>query len=94
MTTIDWESHITAFRTGSQSAAAYCAAAAIKPDTFRYHLYKKKTKRSRRLSKHFQEFGVATELVIARHPNGGLTLSGFDVSHLSQIVGAWSHALS
>lgn len=93
MTKIDWSSHITAFRASSQSLAAYCNAAGFKPDTFRYHLYKKSAKRPRR-SKPFREFQVATELVIARDPRGGLTLSGFDVTQLPQIVGAWSNALS
>ena len=94
MAKIDWQSHIAAFRAGTQSAAAYCAAAGIKFSTFQYHLYKKNAKRRRRPPKRFQEFDVATELVIARDPRGGLTLSGFDVAHLPQIVGAWSNALS
>jgi len=93
MTKIDWSEHITAFRASSQTAATYCAAAGIKLETFRYHLYKQRVKR-RREPKRFQEYQVATELVIARDARGGLSLSGFDVSHLPQIVGAWSHALS
>jgi hypothetical protein len=93
MTKIDWSEHITAFRASSQSVVAYCADVGIKPETFRYHLYKSKTKRRGR-PKRFQEFQVAAELVIARGQRGDLSLSGFDVTHLPQIVGAWSNALS
>ena len=87
MTKIDWSEHIAAFRATSQSAAAYCATAGIKLATFRYHLHKDRSKR-------FQEFPIASELVIARDPRGGLSLSGFDVAQLPQIIGAWSNALS
>ncbi len=93
MTKFDWSEHIAAFRGSSQSAAAYCAVAGIKLETFRYHLYKQRAKR-RRQPKRFEEFQVGTELVIARDERGTLTLSGFDVAHLPQIVGAWSNALS
>ena len=93
MTKIEWGEHVAAFRAGSQTAAACCAAAGIKAETFRYHFYRQKSKRRRR-PKRFQEFQVATELVIARDPHGALTLSGFDVAHLPQIIGAWSNALS
>lgn len=92
MTKIDWCEHISAFRASSQSLSAYCAAAGINPHTLRYHLYKQKPKRRRR--RDFQEFQVTTALVIARDERGGLTLSGFDASHLPLIVGAWSNALS
>jgi hypothetical protein len=93
MTKIDWAVHVAAFRASPESAAAYCTAAGIKIGTFRYHLYKQKAKHRRR-PKRFEEFQVATDLVIARDQHGGLSLSGFDVSHLPQIVGAWSNALS
>ena len=93
MTNVDWAEHIAAFRAGSQTAAVYCAAAGIKLGTFQYHLYKQKAKR-RRAPKRFEEFQVGTELVITRDERGALSLSGFDVTHLPQIVGAWSHALS
>ena len=93
MTKIDWSEHIVAFRASSQSAAAYCTAAGVKLEAFRYHLYKQQPKRRRR-SKRFQEFRVATELVIVRDHGGGLSLSGFDLAQLPQIVGAWSNALS
>jgi hypothetical protein len=53
----------------------------------------KSAKRPRR-SKPFREFHMAGELVIARDPQGGFTLSGFDVTQLPQIVGAWPNALS
>jgi hypothetical protein len=92
MTKINWEEHVTAFRASSQTLAAYCTATGIKPDTFRYHLYKAKSKQHR--PRRFQEFQIATELVITRDPRGSLTLSGFDVAHLPQIVSAWSNALS
>ena len=94
MTKIDWPEHIAAFRASSLSAAAYCAAAGIKPASLHYQLYKLKPRRRRRTEKRFEEFQVATELVIARDHRGGLSLSGFDVAHLPQIVGAWSNALS
>jgi len=95
MTTIDWDGHLAAFRAGSQTAASYCDAAGIKLGTFRYHLYKRGAKKKlRRRPQRFQEFHVATELVIARDGRGALTISGFDVTHLPQIVGAWSNALS
>ena len=93
MTKIDWSEHIVAYRASSQSAASYCAAAGLKLVTFRYHLYKQQPKR-RQIPKRFEEFQVATELVIVRDQRGGLSLSGFDVTHLPQIVGAWSNALS
>ena len=91
MSKINWKEHVAAFRASSQSVAAYCAEVGIKPATFRYHLYKAKR---RRRPKRFEEFQVATELVIARGHRGDLSLSGFDVTHLPQIVGAWSNALS
>ena len=93
MTKIDWSEHIVAFRASSQNASTYCATAGIKLQTFRYQLYKQQTKH-RLLPKRFEEFQVATELVIARGQSGELSLSGFDVTHLPQIVGAWSNALS
>ncbi len=92
MTKINWSEHITAYRASSQSIAAYCAAAGIKPDTLRYHLYKANSRR--RVRRNFQEFSVATELVICRDERGVLSLSGFDAGHLPQIVLAWSNALS
>jgi len=90
MTKIDWAEHVAAFGASSQTAVAYCADAGIKLETFRYHLYKQKRHRPKR----FQEFQVATELVIVRDQHGDLSLKGFDVAHLPQIVGAWCHALS
>jgi hypothetical protein len=93
MTKIDWNQHVATYRAGSQSVAAYCAAAGIKLSTFQYHLYKRDSKRSQQ-PKHFQEFHVATELVITRASDGTLLLSGFDVTQLPVIVGAWSNALS
>lgn len=93
MAKIDWGEHVAAFRASSQTAAEYCAATGIKPQTFRYHLYKQKTKR-RRPVKTFREFPVAAELVITRGERGALSISGFDVAHLPGIVGAWSNALS
>lgn len=92
MTKINWAEHVTAFRESSQTAAAYCVASGIKLETFRYHLYKDKSKRSQ--PKRFEEFQIATELVISRDARGGLSISGFDVAHLPQIIGAWSNALS
>jgi hypothetical protein len=90
MTKINWAEHVAAYRGSSQSVAAYCAEAGIKPETFRYHLYKSKTKTMRRRrSQQFLGFQVANELVIERDTRGGLTLAGFDVTHLPQIVGAW-----
>jgi hypothetical protein len=91
MTKINWAEHVSAFRCSSQTAAAYCAAAGIKTETFRYHLYKHKRTRH---PKRFQEYQVTTELVIVRDERGGLSLSGFDVTQLPQIVSAWSNALS
>jgi hypothetical protein len=91
MTKINWEEHVAAFRASSQSVVAYCAEVGIKPESLRYRIYK--SKRHRR-PKQFEAFQVATELVIARGSRGDLTLSGFDVTHLPQIVGAWSNALS
>ncbi len=93
MTKINWPEHVASFRASKQTVAAYCAAAGLKLQTFRYHLYKAKPKTSTR-RKRFEEFQIATELVIARDQHGGLSLSGFDVTHLPQIIGAWSHALS
>jgi len=88
---INWEEHIAAFRASSQSVAAYCSGAGIKSDAFKYHLYKA---RHRRSPEPFEEFRVATELVISRGSRGELTISGFDAAHLPQIVSAWSNALS
>ena len=93
MKKIDWAGHITTFRASSQTAAAYCADAGLKLHTFRYHLYKDKNKPSRP-DRQFEEFQVASELVISRDQNGGLSVSGFDVTQLPQIIGAWFHALS
>ena len=89
MTKINWSEHVTRFRSSSQTLATYCSDAGIKLENFRYHLYKSKPK-----IKHFQKFEVATELVISRDGQGGLSLRGFDASQLPQIVGAWSNALS
>jgi len=88
---INWEEHIAAFRASSQTVAAYCTSAGIKQDAFKYHLYRTK---QRRPPEPFEEFRVATELVISRGSRGELTISGFDVAHLPQIVSAWSNALS
>jgi hypothetical protein len=88
----DWSHHVAAFRASSQTASIYCGAAGLNLGTFKHHLYKQTSKKKR--PRGFQEFTVATELVITRDPRGGLSLSGFDVTHLPQIVGAWSNALS
>ena len=93
MTKINWAEHVTAYQASSQSAAAYSAGAGIKLATFRYHLYKQSPRR-RLQQKRFEEFQVATELVIVRDHRGSLSLSGFDVTHLPQIIGAWCNALS
>jgi len=89
---VDWLHHLAQYRASSQSPAEYCASAGLSLSTFRYHLYKKTAKP--RSVKRFTEFGVATELVIGRDPRGTLTLSGFDLSQLPAVVGAWSNALS
>lgn len=91
-TKTDWSHHVAAFRASSQTVSAYCADIGIKPDTFRYHLYKAKLKKDK--PKRFQEYQVASELVVTRDPRGSITLSGFDVAQLPQIIGAWSNALS
>jgi hypothetical protein len=91
-TKIDWAHHLARFRESSQSAAEYCSSVGLNLGSFQNHLYKAKAKQ--RPAKRFAEFAVATELIIARDQRGALTLSGFDVTHLSQIVGAWSNALS
>ncbi len=89
---IDWPQHVAAFRASSHSIAAYCAAAQIKADTFRYHLYKSKTKRQP--APKFAEFTVAPELIITRDQRGTLAISGVDAAHLPKLVGAWFNALS
>lgn len=96
MTKVNWSEHIAAFNASEQNIAAYCTAAGIKLDTFRYHLYKKKKNptETRRRVETFREFQVATDLVITRDPLGNLTLSGFELSHLPEVIGAWCHALS
>jgi hypothetical protein len=89
---VDWSHHLDQFRESSLSVAEYCASAGLRRDAFQYHLNKSKTKR--RPTKSFTEYAVATELVITRDSRGSLTLSGFDLSQLPAVVGAWSHALS
>lgn len=89
---IDWLHHIAQFRASSQTAADYCAAAGLNLGSFQNQLYKANPKRRR--SARFKEFSVETELTIARDQHGVLTLSGFDLTHLPQMVGAWSNALS
>jgi hypothetical protein len=88
---IDWPRHVKAYRSSSQSLTQYCAANDLKPQTFRYYLYKKKA-RSRE-SQSFKEFAVKNELVISLDQNGALQIGGFDLTHLPQIIGAWSNAL-
>ena len=89
-TKTDWQHHIKSYHSSSQTIGEYCAAVGVKPDTFRYHLYKKK---SSPVAAGFKEFPVAGELVISRGQNGGLSITGFDLSQLPEIVGAWSNAL-
>ena len=89
---IDWQHHLTQFRASDQSAADYCTQASLNLGSFRHHIYKTTSKR--RQVKRFQEFAVTTELVIAKDPKGGLSLSGFDLAQLPHLVGAWSNALS
>lgn len=90
-TKIDWGGHIAAYRSGDLSVKAYCEAAGLNPGTLKFHLYKKS--KSKRLQA-FQELPVSSDLVITRTSDGELWLRGFDLTHISPLVGAWSDALS
>lgn len=94
-TKTNWAEHLAAFNTSSLSASEYCTNAGLKLENFRYHLSKQRPRRTRRKrAKQFHEFTVATDLVITRDMHGQLSLSGFGLEQLPQLVGAWSNALS
>lgn len=89
---VDWPYHLSQFAASSQNAPQYCAAAGINLGSFRYHLYKQRSKQEGRSK--FREFTVSSELIISRDQRGLLTISGIELAQLPDIVGAWSDALS
>lgn len=92
MAVFDWQHHITAFRASGKTVRQYCSDVGLKPDRFKYHLYKQSSKARR--DHRFAEFAVESALVISRDDRGSLSISGVDVSMISRIIGAWNDALS
>jgi hypothetical protein len=91
-TKVDWQHHLDLYRKSGQTVRHYCESAGLGIHAFKYHLQRRCKKAPARGS--FKQFDVASELVIGRDHRGGLTVSGFDLRHLSEIVGAWSRAVS
>jgi len=94
---INWDAHVSAYKSSGLSLAEYCVAADVKITTLRHHVYKRRAGRlkagGRSRKSLFQEVPLGSELIVTRMPTGELSLRGFDAADLPILIRAWSHAV-